>query len=89
MIYEKNAKGLPPLRRSTLSKKHKIGRLKFKKNYTNLISVGMIGNYNYIATNLNGSIQEVEPKGINPFQFLQFFTKITMIERHIGLVIKN
>ena len=35
-----------------------------------LISVGIIGNQNYIGTSLNGPIQEVEPKGINPFQFL-------------------
>ena len=46
-------------------------RMKFKKNYMKLISGGTIVNSNYIGKILNGSIQEVEPKGINPFQFLQ------------------
>ena len=33
MVHGKSAKGLSPLRRSTLSKKHKIRRMRFKKLY--------------------------------------------------------
>ena len=33
MVYGKCAKGLHPLNRSKLSKKHKIRRMKFKKLY--------------------------------------------------------
>ena len=40
-------------------------------NYMKLISGGMIGNPNDIGTSLNGSIQEIKLKGINPIQFLQ------------------
>ena len=36
-----------------------------------LISGVIIGYSNYIGTRSNGSIQEVEPKEVNPFQFLQ------------------
>ena len=64
--------------------------MKLKKHYMRLISGGMIGNSNYIGTVLGGSIQEVEPKVINPFQFLQeTFTWINLIERLIGLAIQN
>ena len=38
-----------------------------------LISGGIIGNSNYIGTSLNGSIQELLPKGINPFRFIKKF----------------
>ena len=65
------AKGLPTLRISTLSKKAQDKEDEIKNNYMKLISGGMIGDSNYIGTSLNGSIQEVEPKGINPFQFFQ------------------
>ena len=58
MVYGKNAKGIPPLKISKLSKKHNIMRIK-SKNYMKLISDGMIGNSNYIGTSLNGLIQEV------------------------------
>ena len=37
----------------------------------NLISGVMIGNFNYIGTNLNGWIQNLPPKEITPIQFLQ------------------
>ena len=47
---EKGAKGLPPLSKTKLSKIHKKRRMKLKK----LISGGMIGNSNFIVTNLNG-----------------------------------
>ena len=59
---EKSAKGLPPLSRTKLSKKHKKGRMKFKKNYMKLISGGMIGDSNCIGTNLNGWIQNIYPQ---------------------------
>ena len=39
-----------------------------------LIGGGVIGNYNYIGTSLDGLIQEVNPKGKKTFHFLQFFT---------------
>ena len=67
----KSAKGIPPLRISILSKEAKDKEVGFKKNYMKLIIGGMIGNSNYIGTSLNGSIQEVEQKIINPFQFVQ------------------
>ena len=55
-----------------------------------IISGEMILNSNYIGTSLNGGIQEVKPKWINPFQFLQeIFTWIKITERLIGLFIKN
>ena len=43
---EKNAKGIPPLGRSTLSKKAQDKEDDILKNYTKLISGGMIGNSN-------------------------------------------
>ena len=36
-----------------------------------LISGGMVGDFNYIRTSLNGFIQEVKLKGIDAIQFLQ------------------
>ena len=66
----KGAKGIPPLKRSKLSKKSQDKEDKFLKNCMKLISGGMIVTSNYIGTSLNGLIQEVYPKGINPFQFL-------------------
>ena len=44
--------------------------MRFKKNYMKLILGGIIGNSNYIGTNLNGWIQHLPPKYINPM-FLQ------------------
>ena len=70
---EKITKGLPPLRRSKPSKKTQE-KEKEIKNYMNLIGIGMIGNFNYIGTSLNGSIQEVKSKGKNPIKFINFFT---------------
>ena len=70
MVTGKSAKGLPPLRRSTLSKNHKRRRIKLK-NYMKLISGLSIGYFNCIGTSLNGLIQEVKPKGIKTLQFLQ------------------
>ena len=68
---EKSAKGLPPLRRTKLSKKSQERQDEIKKNYMKLISGGMIGNSNCIGTNLNGWIQNIPPKEINPIQFIQ------------------
>ena len=60
------------------------------KNYMKLIRGGMIVNFKYIVTRLNGSIQEVKSKGKSPFQFLQnMFTLIKAIERHLGLDIQD
>ena len=67
---KKIAKGLPPLRISKLSKKSQDKENEIK-NHLKLISGGMIGDYIYIGTILNGLIQEVKPKEINHFQFLQ------------------
>ena len=54
----------------------------------NLIGIGMIGDSNYIGTNLVGSIKEVESKENNPIQFLQrVFLLIKILERLIGLAI--
>ena len=55
-----------------------------------LIGGGMIGNFKYIGTRLNGLIQEVKSKGKTPFQFLKnIFTLIKVIERHIELAIQD
>ena len=53
---EKITKGLPPLRIPKLIKKSQEKEDKFK-NYIKLISIGMIGNFNYIGTSLSGSIK--------------------------------
>ena len=65
------ARGLPPLKRTKLSKKHKKGRIIFKRNCMNLIGGGIIGNSNYIGTSLNGLILNITPKELIPFLFLQ------------------
>ena len=66
---KKSAKGLPPPRRTKLSKKAQ--ERQDEKNYMNLISGGMIGNSSCIGTNLNGLILNISPKEINPFLFPQ------------------
>ena len=68
---EKSARVLPPLKRTKLSKKHKKGRIIFKRNYMKLIGGGIIGDSNYIGTSLNGLILNITPKELNPFLFLQ------------------
>ena len=85
----KSAKWLPPLKRPTLSKKAQDKEDKIKKNYMKLMSGGMIGNFNYIGTTLNGWIQEAEKRN-KPFSVSSMvFTWIKMIELLIGLVIQN
>ena len=64
-------KGQPPLRITKLSKNHKKGRMKFKKNYMKLISCGMIGNSNCIGTKFNGLILNLTQKEINPLCFFK------------------
>ena len=51
---DKISKGLPPLRRSILSKKAQDKEDEIKKNYMKLISGGIIVNSSYIGTSLNG-----------------------------------
>ena len=54
---KKMTKGLPPFRIQKLSKKAQEKDDEIKKNYTLLIGIGIIGNYNYIGTILSGLIQ--------------------------------
>ena len=51
---EISTKGLPPLRRTKLSKKAQEKQYEIPKIYMKLISGGMIGNSNCIGTSLNG-----------------------------------
>ena len=60
-FLEKGAKGLPPLKRTKLSKKAQERHDLIKTNFFNLIGGGMIGNSNYIGTCLNGLIQNQPP----------------------------
>ena len=87
---EKSDRGLPPLRRTKLSKKSQERQDGIKYIYMKLISGGIIGNSNCIGTNFNGSILNLTPKELNPFLILQKrFTLIEMIEHLIGLDILN
>ena len=54
---KKCARGLPPWKRTKLSKKAKDRHDIIFKNFMNLIGGGMIGNSNCIGTSLNGLIQ--------------------------------
>ena len=55
---EKCKKGLPPLMRTKLGKRHRKCRILLKKNFLYLICGGIIRNSNYIGTCLNGLIVE-------------------------------
>ena len=56
---EKISNGLPPLKISKPSRKSQDKEDEIQKNvYMKPISVGMIGDSNYIGINLNGSIQK-------------------------------
>ena len=70
---EKCSKGLPPLKRTKLSKRAQERNYLLKKNFLNIIGGGIIENSNYIGTCLNGLIQNQLPKELSPFQFLQKF----------------
>ena len=86
----KGAGGIPPLRRTKLSKKAQERQDEIQKNYMKLISGGIIGNSNCIGTNLNGLILNLTPKELNPFLFLQkSYILVKMIEQLILLVILN
>ena len=61
----KSAKRLPPLRRTKLSKKTQEKQDEIQNNCMKIISGRIIGNSNYIGTNLNGWIQNLPPKWIN------------------------
>ena len=52
--FKKSAKGLPPLRRTKLTKKAQENQDEIQKNYMKVISGGMIGDSNCIGTSLNG-----------------------------------
>ena len=69
MIFEKCEKGLPPLKRTKLSKKAQDRQDLIFKKFMNIIGGGMIGNSNCIGTNLNGLILNQPPKELNPIQF--------------------
>ena len=71
MVFEKCERGLPPLKRTKLSKKAQERHDYIKKKCMNLIGGGMIGSSHYIRTSLNGLILNTPPKELNPFQFLQ------------------
>ena len=87
---KKCAKGLPPLKKTKLSKKAQERDYIIKKNLMNIICGGMMGNFDYIGTCLNGLIQNQHPKELNPFQFLEkSYILIIMIEQLILLVIIN
>ena len=73
MVFEKCEKGLPPLKRTKLSKNAQDRHDLIKKNCMNLIGGGIIGNSNCIGTSLNGFILNQPPKELNPIQFLQNF----------------
>ena len=62
MVFEKCAKGLPPLKRTHVSKKAQDRHDLIKKNFINLIGGVMIGNSNCIGTSLNGLILNQPPK---------------------------
>ena len=56
MVFERCEKGLTPLNKTKLSKNSQERHDIEKKNFMKLIGGGMIGNYNYIGTCLNGLI---------------------------------
>ena len=90
MVFEKYARGLPPLKRTKLSKKAQDRHDIIFKNFMNIIGGRMIGNSNCIGTSLNGFILNQLPKQLNSFQFLQKRSiLIIMIEQLILLVILN
>ena len=62
MVFEKRERGLPPLKRTKLSKKVQERHDYVLKKSINLIVGGMIGNYNCIGTSLNGLIPNQSPK---------------------------
>ena len=90
IVFEKCARGLPPLKRKKLSKKVQERHDYILKNCMNQIGGGMIGDSNCIGTSLNGLRLNQPPNGLNLFQFLQNnYILIETIEQLILLVIIN
>ena len=90
MVHGKIDRGIPPSRRTKLTKKAQERQDEIQKNYMKLISGGMIGNSNYIGTILNELILNITPKELKSFMFLQkSFTLIKVIEQLILLAIMN
>ena len=86
----KSARGLPPLRRTKISKNAQERQNEIQRKYMKLISGGMIVNYNCIGTNLNWLILNLTPKELNPFLFLQKrLALINVIEQLMLLAILN
>ena len=71
MVYGKSARGLPPLKRTKLSKKAQERQDVIERDYLKLIVGGMIGDSNCIGTSLNGLILNIPPKELNPLLLLQ------------------
>ena len=83
------ARGLPPLRRTKLSKESQERQDEMFKNYMRLIGGGTIGNSNCIGTNLNSLILNITPKELSNFLLFQKdFTLVKLIEQLIFLVNK-
>ena len=81
MVHGKISRVLPPLRITKKNKKAQESQDEMQKNNMKLISGGMIGNYNYIGTSLNGLIINLTPKELNPFLFLRkCFILVKMIQ---------
>ena len=87
---EKCEKGLPPLKRTEISKKAQERDDIIFKNFLNIIGGGIIGNSNCIGTSLNRLILNQTPKELNPIQFLQkSYILVIIIGQLIFLVILN
>ena len=87
---KKCERGLPPLKRTKLSKKAQERHDYIFLNCMNLIGGGIIGDSNCIGSSLNGLILNQPPKELNPFKFLQnSYILIKMIEHFILLFILN
>ena len=87
---KKFKRGLPPLKRTNLSKKSQDRHDLILKNFMNLIGGGMIGKSNCIGTSLNGLILNQPPEELKSIQFLQKRSMLViMIEQLILLVIPN
>ena len=90
MVFEKCELGLPPLKRTKLSKKAQDRHDLIFKNFMNLIGSRMIKNPNCIGTSLGGLILNQPPKELWPIHFPQkSYILIIMIEQLILLVILN
>ena len=64
---KKSGKGIPALKRPTLSKNHKIRRMKYKTNYMKLISGGIIEDFNLHRNKLEWVNPRSRNKSNKPF----------------------